>query len=113
MTRLEFLEDTVAYYSEDVNRRAVVNGTCCYRTEDGRCCAIGRFIEDKDYDESFEDHRIMDIFNKLSQELQSLDKSFLSAVQDLHDDSGCWNTEVLSDEGLKCVEFIKYKYCNE
>lgn len=54
MTKLEFLEDTVKYYSENTNRRCVNNVIvgCYYSPEnagkigisDG--CAIGRHLKD-------------------------------------------------------------------
>ena len=49
--QLEFLEDTIKYYSEDPSgRRSVENGQCMYKSSDGRKCAVGRFISDHLYD---------------------------------------------------------------
>ena len=49
-TRNEFLEEMVAYYSEDPKgRRSVFRGTmvCMYNAGDGRRCAIGRYLSDE------------------------------------------------------------------
>jgi len=50
MTKLELLEDTVKYYSEDTSRRAVVKlksgaTECMYTTDDGQHCAVGRWLQ--------------------------------------------------------------------
>ena len=110
--QLDFLEDTVKYYSEDTSRRAVTIGGsyCYYRTDDGRKCAIGRHIPDELYDISIENKGIDDIFehNCISDELRELGISFLMNVQELHDSNGYWvSGEGLSTEGEKWVDYIK------
>lgn len=48
----EVLDETVDYYLEDLNRRALVeldyeaSPRCAYLTEDGRCCAVGRCFDE-------------------------------------------------------------------
>jgi len=59
MNDTELLKDTIEYYTEDPERRAVIfreDGfpICQYRTGDGRKCAIGRLITDEKYNPAFE-----------------------------------------------------------
>ena len=109
--QLDFLEDTVKYYSEDTSRRAVkFSGGCFYRTDDGRKCAIGRHIPDELYDVSIENKSICSIigFECISDELRELGMLFLSDVQELHDSNVYWvSGEGLSIEGGKRVDYIK------
>jgi len=109
--QLDFLEDTVKYYSEDTSRRAVkFSGGCFYRTDDGRKCAIGRHIPDELYNESIENKVIYSIieFGCISDELRELGMLFLSYVQELHDSNVYWvSGEGLSIEGGKRVDYIK------
>jgi len=109
--QLDFLEDTVKYYSEDTSRRAVtISGSCFYRTDDGRKCAIGRHIPDELYDVSIENKGICSIigFECISDELKELNLLFLMDVQELHDIDGYWiSGEGLSTEGGKWVDYIK------
>lgn len=48
-TKLQIIEETVAYYGEDVTRRATegsaYSSACRYETYDGRHCAVGRCLE--------------------------------------------------------------------
>ena len=110
--QLDFLEDTVKYYSEDTSRRAVTIGGsyCYYRTDDGRKCAIGRHIPDELYDVSIENKSICSIigFECISDELRELGMLFLMNVQELHDSDWYWvSGEGLSTEGGKWVYYIK------
>jgi hypothetical protein len=48
MNRKEVLEETLQFYWEDPERRAVSgNGNCQYITDDGRKCAVGRLLSDE------------------------------------------------------------------
>lgn len=118
MTRKEFLEDTVAYYSADpVGRRAVVKegiiGLCYYRHPDdpSKRCAAGRWIPDEKYDVSLE-KKVVDtdeVFVCLEEEVQKLGKAFVRDVQYLHDGSVHWNDEGLSEEGKEYLASIEKK----
>lgn len=114
--RLEFLEDTVEFYNEDVNRRATegsIRGMCSYKTPDGRKCAIGRHIPDKLYTENIEGNSIDEnIMNLLPIKIRKLSKGFLAAVQSLHDKDINWTKKGISNIGLKDVERIKRIWIN-
>lgn len=112
--RLEFLEDTIAYYSEDVNRRAVNNMRCSYKTEDGKKCAIGRYISEKKYNSIIEGHGVGSsvVYKLLPKKILDLDIDFLDDIQDLHDQNYHWDKNGLTEKGIdfknKIIEkFIK------
>ena len=113
--QLDFLEDTVKYYSEDISRRAVNNYSCRYRTNDGRKCAIGRFIPDDLYNEKIEEHSIGEIFKYefIPDELKELGVNFLYDIQHLHDNDSNWERRGLSSEGEEWVYFIKNEIIKE
>ncbi len=120
MTRKEFLDDMVAFYSEDVNRRAVESGACCYRTRDGRKCAIGRYILDELYNDSIEGknalHCNFSSNGMLPLSITSLGIYFLRQVQALHDSSGYWDENGLSEAGKEKYDEIVSginDYCNQ
>lgn len=110
--RLEILEDTVKYYSEDVTRRAVTDkGNCRYKTIDGKRCAIGR-LSKKDLKEGYSVTNSNNIvFNELEEELQLLGGLFLESLQNLHDSRMNWDKNGITNEGLEYVEMIKKSYC--
>lgn len=114
--RLEFLEDTLKYYSEDTNRRALDDqgGSCRYKTEDGKKCAIGRFIPDEKYKKSIEGCSVREVMHKnlLSEEILSLGSDFLNSIQGLHDHHDYWIKNGISKKGEKYIEFIKKNYCD-
>lgn len=120
--RLDFLEDTVKYYSEDVSRRAVVNTVgikecrCLYRTKDGKKCAIGRFIPDEKYFSGMEgmclsNYNLYENIDKEIRNLNNHDGSFLKAIQTLHDIENFWSAKGLTKEGKEKVISIKKLYC--
>ena len=100
--RKEFLDETVAFYSEDVSRRAVEddNVTCRYRIDEKKC-AIGRHIPDEIYHNSIEGGGIESLLVRecLPKEIIDLGISFLNHVQALHDNNFNWNEHGLSDSG--------------
>lgn len=115
--RLEFLEDTIKFYSEDVKRRAAIDvyegrSQCFYRTEDGRKCAIGRWIPDDKYNNLMEGEAVCgkNVMSFLPKKISDLESAFLMAVQALHDISSYWTEEGLSDAGINKVGEIKELY---
>lgn len=116
--RLKFLEDTVKYYSEDINRRCINNKGCYYSPKSiskeniSKGCAIGRHLTDKlkeELDENFENETVskQQVFNLLPAELRELSKVFLRYVQRLHDTEIYWDSLGLTDLGEQYVGSIK------
>jgi hypothetical protein len=129
-SKIEIIDETVAYYSEDPNRRAVVMTTCKYRTPDGRMCAFGRCMTEeslelygdfqggvmrlllKCYDRPLSDVILLTtvINTPLKEEYQGHELTFWTNIQRLHDDFDYWNSDGLTEEGKEYVEVMKNKY---
>jgi hypothetical protein len=118
--RLEFLNETVNYYSEDTSRRALTtdkdgHNYCEYCTKDGRRCAIGRVLN-IDYQTSLSIHnRSVDadvVYELVPDEIKELGRLFLSELQVLHDTDNCWDSNGLTNAGKRRVELIKLDYCS-
>ena len=113
MTRKKFLEDTIAFYSEDVGRRAKGTNTCKYKTLDGRKCAIGRWIPESLYFPGLEGKDLISndlVFGILPGEIKELGRNFLNDIQHLHDLDRFWTPFGLSTGGQLRVKYIKEKY---
>ena len=89
-TYLDVIEETVAYYSEDVSRRSVtVGGGCLYNSENGNQCAFQRCCYP--IREDLEDRSAKDViqvfgYDILKPEYQHLtDSEFWIVLQHLHD----------------------------
>tara|TARA_R100001244_G_scaffold98346_1_gene73464 strand:+ start:886 stop:1287 length:402 start_codon:yes stop_codon:yes gene_type:complete len=55
MNSTEIINETVKYYTDNPNMRAVdYDGSCLYNTSDGRHCAIGRCLSKKYKDQGWE-----------------------------------------------------------
>jgi hypothetical protein len=111
-TKLEIINETVAYYSEDPKRRANVAGFCHYLTDDGRMCAVGRCLSDeglkiaKDYR-----GRINSKLIALLKEEYHIDNSeFWINLQNLHDSAENWDDNGLTAIGKLVVEDIMDLY---
>lgn len=119
--RLEFLEDTIEYYSSDpINKRSFFYSTndeaCYYRSPEGKKCAIGRHISDNKYNKSMEEKNLFGILDyspdSLPKEILELDIYFLFEIQILHDKSEFWDNNGLTVEGLEFVNLIKKSFIN-
>lgn len=115
--RLEFLNEMVAYYSEDTSRRASDRNRSYYRLPNSNNkCAIGRYISDEDYNNNPEldtNYALADdymVLALLPENVRRLGGNFLYEVQTLHDENTYWNNGLTTD-GLKEVERIKSEYC--
>ena len=106
----DILKDTVDYYRKNPEgRRAVdINRDCCYTTEDGRHCAIGRYMRPEFLDiEWRENHGVgvnglsshVDYY--LKHEVRGLDADFWRDLQDIHDSYLNW--QIRGAESIKHV----------
>ena len=114
----ELLEDTVKFYSEDINRRAILKGTdtCAYRGKNNTKCAVGRWIADDLYDDDFEfngvhslvcESRFKSIDEILVEDKQGFNIDFWSKLQDFHDDSSNWGEATITTCGREEITAIK------
>lgn len=119
MTREEFLNEMVAYYSEDVSRRSVgtndLGQHICYYKKNNKCCAIGRYIPDDKYDDIMEGKGVTAdaVLRKLPQEIINLGIYFLEECQFLHDGNKYWDTSGLTNFGLEKYNQILQDYCGK
>jgi len=118
LTYREVVEDTVKYYSEDTNRRALEGPSCTYyNPENGNMCAVGRYmyepnkftigdIGELDFLSLLDDFKFEDI---MKDEVKHLtDTSFWRTLQSLHDASVYWLDNNLSEAGEnKYEELLK------
>ena len=119
--KLEILEETVSFYSEDTSRRAITpRGYYMYNTGDGRHCAIGRClipelqsqgVELKGNDCGFIELLKFNGFNKVDDILQSQyhghNVLFLCKLRMLHDTNMYWRKSGLSVKGSAYVDELK------
>lgn len=127
LSKSEILNETIQYYSEDTNRRAVkrtTDGTllnCMYNTENGNHCAIGRCLKDKhkekglDFKGNHEDawglnemYGMLD--NILEEKYHGHVLEFWEMLQNLHDTDANWNEHGLTLEGEEYVQNIKSRF---
>jgi len=111
--QLALLEDTIKFFNSE--NRAEYNGKCTYHTEDGRGCAIGRLIPDKELCKKFdalEDSPVYEerVFSNLPDNVKEYGKFFLSELQKLHDHTECWSINGLSSIGEVKVQKIKHAF---
>lgn len=111
---LSILRETVAYYKEDVSRRAYVpdvdsGGVCKYHTEDGRVCAVGRYLSNPE--EQAKDAcgvsslavRYDGLDSILKEEVRGLSMDFWIKLQGLHDTNFHWNDEGMTPAGERAA----------
>lgn len=124
-TKLQIIEETVAFYSEDTNRRAVVlienslgdpgiNPRCVYKSGE-KNCALGRCADqealDALYTKNNREPRFNEVMHILKPEYQGHNSDdFWSDLQTLHDMSYHWEFNSLSERGKLYVEKLKEMY---
>lgn len=113
--KLALLEETVAYYTEDVNRRCVVNDKqCAYAgstlDKDSDGCAIGRLLdnETKLYLDRCHSNRGVDqVWEHIPENVKVYGKELLIQLQQLHDYPAHWDDKGLTIEGKRQYDIIK------
>ena len=121
----DILKDTVDYYREDPQSRRAVNesGDCLYTTDDGRHCAIGRYMRPEFLDIEWKENNGVGV-NGLSSyvdyylkhEVRGLDMDFWRDLQDIHDVVGNWYRGALYTEpvnGLSSLGKERYIYMQD
>lgn len=128
-TKLEIIDETVAFYSENVSRRSfTIPGvfktleSCVYWNEkNGNVCAVGRCASEEglktlhDLYEGVGIEGVADIFpvdNILKEEYKGHSVDFWNAIQFLHDRSSYWDENGLSEMGKEYVKNLIEEYGN-
>lgn len=107
MTEEEIVTETVLFYAEDPKRRAFdeASGKCRYRTEDGRKCAVGRCMHERDTSPLFDcGGNVCDLLSEaglsftaagmsviLQDKYQGHRPEFWAWLQELHDAEYVWD----------------------
>ena len=111
-SKKQLLVNTITHFNSK-NRAVNFNGTCFYRTKDGKACAIGREIPTElatrfanNYFQGGTFITAENNFKLLPQRLKNMGKYFLNDIQHLHDTPKYWNAKGLTDTGKKWVKHI-------
>ena len=128
MTKLELLEDTVKYYSEDTSKRAVVKCTggateCMYTTANGQHCAVGRWLQPNYKNTDWIDNQgcsADDLLNGWKDDgykyeedelfvegVRGIPAWFWMDLQQLHDSDVYWNKDGLTEAGIEKVNELR------
>lgn len=126
MTKEEYLQSTINYYSEDtVYRRCqnLITGKCCYSPEhanklQSEGCAIGRYLTSEDEKGTWDNVNLTleELVNSTDRNkymppwMRDMPIEYLTAIQSLHDRDENWNLTGLSITGKITVNNIINKY---
>jgi len=116
--KLNLLQETVDYYSEDTSRRAVITDlhdeeeqSICKYYHKGNMCAVGRCLDDpKKYEKEF--CGVNSIIRKYTQkafkkEYQGFNVALWDKIQRLHDTPCNWDESGLTERGKFNVKFVE------
>lgn len=113
LTMRQVLEDSYKYYTEDPNgRRAVsASGDCLYLTEDGKRCAVGRYMiagPHQSIDGIFDNHTFENTESTLTDQVKEFNQQFWLYLQDWHDSNFYWDkaNNVISTKGQDRYEYL-------
>ena len=122
-TKLEVIEETVKFYTEDVSRRSIASESekCMYHASNGNMCAVGRCLKDAKKLESQLDNfsftSISSLYNTnqitiddFNPEYQINDIAFWQDLQSFHDKGKFWNSQGLTIDGENYVTRLKEQY---
>jgi hypothetical protein len=113
MTKLEIIEETVKYYSEDVSRRSIGEfRRCLYKGPDGKECAFQRCVETDltPYERMAAEDIMSKNIVKFKPGYEDHEIDFWGDIQTIHDHNLFWNDKGLSEEGLRYVQSYKDKW---
>ena len=105
LSKLEIIEKTVAYYSEDTSRRAINEmDQCEYLMPDGRMCGVGRCLQNPGAlaGNDLYDAAISGVFElaEFMPQYGGHNVTFWSDIQDMHDCIDNWDDNGITREGI-------------
>lgn len=124
LSKLDIIEETVAYYSSDVSRRSInisqwEDGServdCVYHGDNGQRCAFSRCCKEEIDLSTYEGTSAINVLERLGNDVlkedyQISDMSFWRDLQMLHDRDCNWDDNGLTEKGNAYVEELKEKY---
>lgn len=114
LTALEIIDETVAFYSEDVSRRSLEGGRCIYLSSTGAKCGVGRCMNEEGLkqfggsvdsvgslvcEKAMFDENIFDDY--LQEQYHGQNLNFWGEIQLFHDISKNWNSSEITDAGIQ------------
>lgn len=108
-TKTEIINETVLYYSEDVNRRSISEqGGCSYLNHEGKMCAVGRCFTEEGLEKYGNASNFfgLNMIDSFKEEYKVYDTGFWEDLQKLHDYSGNWTSVGLSNKGRESVNYL-------
>jgi hypothetical protein len=123
-SKIDIINETVQYYSEDTNRRAVNDTNGCSYYFEGKMCAVGRCVTnpqkfDKDSNNSNTTSQIYSLVHqanfklnaRLKPEYRGHDLNFWEDLQSLHDTHYYWKrAKGLTEMGQSKVKELLERY---
>ena len=120
LTKEELINDTVAYYSKDVKRRAAGPEGCFYLTHDDRMCAVGRWLKEEIVGKNNIRGNVYTLFDRypqeevLKEEVLGHEDEFWGNLQILHDEDTFWDENGLTEDGKEYYNnYIITKWVHE
>ena len=121
LTKLEILEETLAFYTADPKRRSMdADSNCAYNGADGKHCAVGRCLMTKYHKLGnklqkndwgvvalYENYQFGSIDPMLSPRYRGHEFDFWTDLQELHDTSYFWDENGITKSGEKWFNTIK------
>lgn len=120
MTKEQILIEGLKPYLEDPSRRSLMDGDCAFNGSNQTHCFVGQFMPDRlkklgeDMSGNYED--VYDLIERYKHDLLDhpvinyKNLEFLANCQVLHDGYKHWTNEGISEDGIKYLEKIIYKF---
>ena len=118
MTKIDIINETVAFYSADVKRRSLnEKEDCSYNGKNGTHCAVGRCLlpiyhdlgdklpsNDWDFEGLFTANKCKDHNEMLQEQYRGHDLFFWNSLQSLHDTKNYWDAIGLTVAGEQYLQ---------
>lgn len=116
MTKTEIIEETAAFYTSTNRAYDDILRACNYITKDGKMCAVGRCLVKPigylgNVEDYFKEHNFDDGYFKSEYRGHSL--TFWRHLQEFHDDMRNWDSNGITERGLKHKNTLLEKYAND
>lgn len=122
LTKLQIIEETVNFYSEDPSRRSKYgsSNTCAYNGPGNTHCAVGKCLMSKykkqgqkllgnndGVNSLYEYHNFNSLDKMLSPKYRGHAGTFWASLQNLHDGDQYWTETGLSSQGKEYVDRLR------
>jgi len=116
LTAIEIINETVAFYSADTNRRSKgVGGDCLYAGLNGNKCAYSRCWKEGAYKPEYENCGVISSLlpkpdDLLEERYKGHSMQLWIEIQRIHDKNLNWNANGLTEYGKIMVEQLKIQF---